>query len=268
MVAMCYGNKPRVQVPKVPTLQSVNCPLNSTDSLHVGHPITASIALFAQYNYYREAVKRLQGLAKQLRKTCGGTRGQFQIICNSPVPEKPLAERCGLGVMGRNGLLLTKEAGSLVVLAGMSLPYTLSADPPLDWKPCAECPAPCVKACPTGAQSGAANCGSFPVLEKCIQWYASGHGDAVPPEVAAQWGRRFYGCTACVDACVQNRRPMPGVETEEGPLPPVVDCREILALSDEQIKARFHGTAMGLSWLTPAALRRNARLSASATSSC
>jgi epoxyqueuosine reductase QueG len=97
-------------------------------------------------------------------------------------------------------------------------------------------------------------------LERCIQWYASGKGGTVPPEVAARWGKRLYGCTECQDACVRNRRPIPGVFSEEGPLPASFPAAEILALSDGEIRARFKGTALGLSWLGPEAIRRNAEL--------
>ncbi|MDR3337923.1 MAG: hypothetical protein LBT16_12050, partial [Treponema sp.] len=115
---------------------------------------------------------------------------------------------------------------------------------------------PCMAACPTGALRGD---GSMDLV-RCIQWYASGHGEEVPPEVKVKWGKRLYGCTACQDACIQNRRPIPGVETSEGPLPAWVNGEELLQLSDDELKARFRGTAMGLAWLGPEAIRRNIRI--------
>jgi epoxyqueuosine reductase len=116
-------------------------------------------------------------------------------------------------------------------------------------------------ACPTGAVRGD---GSLD-LKRCIQWYASGKEAAVPPAVAEKWGRRFYGCTCCQDACVHNRRPIRGVETVRGFLPAALNLEELLARSDEEIRARFKGTAMGLSWLGPGAIRRNARYALGAT---
>jgi epoxyqueuosine reductase len=240
------------------------------------------IAPFARRNYYREAVRRLQALSAEFRARFGGEgRGlgekpgvqrkrDYRILCNSPVPEKPLALASGLGALGRNGLIITPEAGSLVIIAAMTLPFALESDGPLEvpdtvpgtvfseFPLCGGCDTerpPCAAACPTGAM------GNTGVLnrERCIQWYASGKEAAVPAVVAAQWGRRLYGCTGCQDACVRNQRPIPGAETSLGPLPPYLDGRELLSLTDAEIKARFKGTALGLSWLGPEGLRRNIR---------
>jgi epoxyqueuosine reductase QueG len=233
------------------------------------------IAPFARRNYYREAVKRLQRLARGFRDRYGrenpeyALKRHYRVFCNSPVPEKPLAAACGLGVIGRNGLIITPEAGSLVILAALTLPFPLKGDSPLTGEDAAYCekcgPAPpCMTACPSGAVRGD---GSIS-LEKCIQWYASGNGESVPPEVAVKWGNRLYGCTACQDACVRNRRPVSAAASSEGILPAFLDGRELLKLSDEELKARFRGSALGFSWLSPAALRRNIRTALAACRAC
>jgi epoxyqueuosine reductase len=225
-----------------------------------------AIAPFARRNYYREAVKRLQRLARDFRDHYGrknpeyALKRHYRIFCNSPVPEKPLAAACGLGVMGRNGLIITPEAGSLVILAALTLPFPLEGDRPLTGEALASCekcgPAPpCMAACPTGAVRGDGNIN----LEKCIQWYASGNGESIPSEVAAKWGKRLYGCTACQDACICNSRPVSAAASSEGILPPLLNGYELLKQSDEELKARFRGSALGLSWLSPAAIRRNIR---------
>jgi epoxyqueuosine reductase len=110
-------------------------------------------------------------------------------------------------------------------------------------------------ACPTSAlRNGVLD------TRRCIQWYASGNGDKVPHEVARKWGNRLYGCTSCQDACIKNRYPIRGIQTDEGLLPEYYEIEELLSLSDAELKARFKGTAMGLSWLGPQAIRRNAQL--------
>ncbi|MDR0377385.1 MAG: hypothetical protein LBH70_06275 [Spirochaetaceae bacterium] len=226
-------------------------------------PGAGLIAPFARRNYYREAVRRLQRLAAEFRARYGGTRSDYSILCNSPVPEKPLARACGLGALGRNSLIITPEAGSLVIIAGMTLPLSLEPDPPLapdeSFPLCKACdperPA-CKEACPTNAVRGDGGIDR----ERCVQWYASGNGPVVPPEVARRWGRRLYGCTACQDACVRNRRPVPGTLTREGPLPAYLDCQELMTASDEALAARFKGSVLGLSWPGPRGIRRNARL--------
>jgi epoxyqueuosine reductase len=214
----------------------------------------------------------MKALAVEFRSRFGGKRADFRILCNSPIPEKPLAEACGLGFLGRNGLIITPEAGSLVIIAAMTLPFFLEGDGPPEVQAksgagaggrafplCAGCDQdapPCAGACPTGAVRGDGTI----ALERCIQWYASGKGETVPANIAALWGERLYGCVECQNACVHNRRPIKGVETGEGPLPEYFNVKELLTLSEDELKKMFKGTAMGLSWLGPAAIRRNAEM--------
>jgi epoxyqueuosine reductase len=228
-------------------------------------PCYGVIAPFARFNYYREAVKRLKTLSRLVRSRYGGEKRDYRIFCNSRLPEKHMAALSGLGAQGRNGLIISPEAGSLFVIAAMTLPVPLETDLPIgrsveDFPLCASCGRmpPCAAACPTGAALG----NGLIDRAKCIQWYASGHGatslTGIPRSVLAAWSNRLYGCTACQDACIHNTRPIQGVETSEGSLPASIDLRRLLTLSDAEIKDMFRGTAMGLSWLGPEAIRRNA----------
>ncbi|MDR0375169.1 MAG: 4Fe-4S binding protein [Treponema sp.] len=230
----------------------------------------AYIAPFARRNYYKEAVKRLQKLSQTFRRLFSGShasgmnssgvyadrRSSYRIFCNSPIPEKPLALACGLGVQGRNSLVITPETGSLVIIAAMTLPFPLESDAPESNRSACETCGFCVEACPTQAirREGGIE------RNKCIQWYASGNEASVPRRVAEKWGRRLYGCTMCQEVCPHNKKPIKGAETSEGILPAYMDARAILVMSDEEIQAFFKGTAMGLSWLKPEHIRRNAEL--------
>jgi epoxyqueuosine reductase len=263
--ALPYGNRHNTCMPPP---ASVICP--------------GVIAPFARFNYYREAVKRLKNLSLLMRLRYGGEKRDYRIFCNSQIPEKPLALASGLGAAGRNGLVISPEAGSLFVISAMTLPVLLDADLPLKnavenlpanevftleagpqafplCESCGKTP-PCAAACPTGAVLG----NGLIDKEKCIQWYASGHGASkfditeIPEPVLAAWGNRLYGCAACQDACIHNTRSIQGVQTSEGALPEFIDVHRLLKLSDEEIKDMFRGTAMGLSWLGPRAIRRNA----------
>ncbi|MDR0387126.1 MAG: hypothetical protein LBH57_03725, partial [Treponema sp.] len=146
MAALPYGNRP---------------PEGETPFSGAVPPGSGAIAPFARRNYYREAVRRLQVLAAEFRARYGGTRSDYRIFCNSPAPEKPPARRCGLGVLGRNSLIITPEAGSLVIIAAMTLPVALETDGPLTagegaadetFPFCGACGPerpPCKAACPT-----------------------------------------------------------------------------------------------------------------------
>lgn len=57
----------------------------------------------------------------------------------------------GLGTIGKNNLLITKEYGPRVRLRAMFLSVDLPSTGPGDWDPCAGCDMPCRKKCPQNA---------------------------------------------------------------------------------------------------------------------
>ncbi len=238
VVALPYGNRGAEADPDGP-----------------GGPV-ARLDAFSRRDYYGETVARLKKIAAGIRTRLGGRRSDYRILCNSPVPEKPLAAACGLGRIGRNSLLITPEAGSLVVIGVLTLPFALPGDGPLKGDPCERCAA-CVAACPTGALGGTGDRSLD--RSRCIQWYASRPG-SVPERIAAHWGDRLYGCSICRDACPANAAPIQGARTERGALPAELDAAELAAADDEELAARFKGTALGMRWFGPEAIRRNARL--------
>lgn len=265
----------------------------------------ARIAAFARRDYYAEAVARLKALAKRFKPILGGTKNDYRILCNSPIPEKPLAEACGLGRVGRNSLIITPEAGSLVVLAALTLPVPLQGDGPIGdastravaedpaevggrtqrqpgagmegrrgpavadapravaeepGSVCGACSA-CVAACPTGALDGKGNLDRT----RCLQAWASKGGEP-PPAVSEAWGAMLYGCSACLHACPFNRRSIVGATVARGALPAETDAEAILAMEEETLAARLRDTALGMRWLGPATVKRNAALSLRARS--
>jgi epoxyqueuosine reductase len=225
----------------------------------------AKIAPFARRNYYRFAVQKLQSIARKLRAEYGGNKADYRIYCNSSaVDEKKIAFESGMAEIGRNSLLLTKEYGSLFITGILALPFdcdTEGCGNPAGRSPFALCNGcghnpPCKEACPTGAITGEYRIQK----ERCIQWYLSSHGDTIPGIVKTHWDSRLYGCTLCQDACIYHRRTIRGVDCALGILPAALDARKIADASGEAIKKMFRGTALGLSWLCPDGLKRNATL--------
>lgn len=230
------------------------------------------IAAFARKNYYERAVRRLKSVAKYARAVYGGEKSDYGIYCNSRIKEKQIAVDCGLGRIGKHGLIVTPEAGAAVVIAVLDLPKTMSSDISTDGplpgpSSCENCPGRCVTSCPSGAISA-----DGVDMTLCIQWYASGHGKAVPDAVRKNWGCRFYGCEECSSACpssVKNDFVEPAFfgdgkkECER-----FVDVGAVAKMDDDSIRAFFRGTALGFSWLGPEALRRNARLAGGSPLPC
>jgi len=256
LVTLTYGNDDPDR--RDPTSPGIPSPVGGL--LQPGAAPQARLDLFSRRNYYAEAVKRLKTLSLRARTAWGGSKSDYRILCNSPVPEKPLALACELGCMGRNSLIMTPEAGSLVVIAAMTLPFALPTDTALDTQSSAVCHAcgtcsACVDACPVAALDGDGNLDR----SRCLQWYASRPGD-IPPEIAARWGDRLYGCSVCRDVCPMNQKRIEGVACSIGQLPESFDAADLVAASDDQLRALFKGSALGLSWFGPQAIRRNAAL--------
>ena len=72
----------------------------------------------------------------------------------SPIPHKTVATRAGLGWIGKNCLLVTKEFGSAVRLSSLLTDAPLTVNQPYDESLCGNCHV-CVDACPAGALKGA-----------------------------------------------------------------------------------------------------------------
>ncbi|MDR1933820.1 MAG: iron-sulfur protein [Spirochaetales bacterium] len=224
-----------------------------------GHPV-GSIAAFAQKNYYRELVERLRRL---LRLRRGGEEpAGARIFCNSRLPEKDLAVRAGLGVQGKNSLIIIPGAGSLFVLGGIVFPHMQTRENsapdclPAD-QVCGGCDA-CIRACPTGAirKEG----GIDPGL--CIQAFTA-EERPVPPEVRKKWGITLYGCRICQEACPHNARAPQAAETAYGHIGPAVALEPILSCPAQELrKTLFRGTVLDMSWISPIALKRGALFAA------
>jgi epoxyqueuosine reductase QueG len=225
----------------------------------------ARIARFARANWYAELGSRLDLAAELARSALSaggadpGPRSEWRRLVNSGLPEKRLAFEAGLGRIGRHCLLMLPGAGSAAVLGLLLLPLSLpdSGDgqaPPLGIldPDCADCGA-CVAACPTGALVGEGRLRR----ELCLQHWSSVPGD-LPPAVEAAWGDILYGCDACQEACPRFR-PEPKARTEKGFLGPSLPASWIASASEGEIRAALKGSALGMSWISMDAFKRNAR---------
>ena len=171
--------------------------------------------------------------------------------------DKPIAERSGVGFVGKNTTLLTQEAGSYVLLADLlvSLPLPATA---VSQRSCGKCQA-CLPACPTGALVAP----GVMDARRCISYLTIEHRGSIPEELRRLMGTWIFGCDLCMEACPINQRlapeamPDPGPSTAGGPVP-FPDLVECLELTDDAFAERFRGTAV---WRTGrAGLARNAAI--------
>ena len=171
-----------------------------------------------------------------------------------------MAAEAGLGYIGKNSLLITPEFGSICLIAGMILPPFVPLPDIPEKKQTASCGncTLCSSACPTGALSDK----GFN-REKCLQNWTSDKR-ILPDEIKEKWGNRIYGCTICQDVCPKNRKIPEGRTVERGVIPSGLSLEFLIKAEDDEIRNLFKGSSVGMSWIGPMVLKRNAVLTAGA----
>ncbi|HEC13358.1 MAG TPA: tRNA epoxyqueuosine(34) reductase QueG [Acidiferrobacteraceae bacterium] len=149
-------------------------------------------------DYHKLLRKRLQQLASRIEAHIGPFG--YRVFCDSaPVLEKALAEKAGLGWIGKHSNLLNRKNGSWFFLGELYTDLPLPTDAPAD-NHCGTCHI-CLNACPTDAiiapyQVDARRCISYLTIEL--------HGP-IPVTLRPLLGNRIYGCDDCQLVCPWNR---------------------------------------------------------------
>jgi epoxyqueuosine reductase len=211
------------------------------------------IARYARGRDYHATMRdRLRTFRRLLRADYPAVQ-TYGSVDHGPFMEKVWAARAGLGVVARNGCLVTPRFGSWVVLA------VLLVDLELDVYPegsavdrCGTCRL-CVDACPTGALDGAGRVDS----RACLSYQTIENEAAVPLEHREAMAPHVFGCDVCQDVCPLNGAPLPAHGHRF--LPRAVaelDARGLAALTPERYAALVPGTALARAGYD--GLRRNA----------
>jgi len=249
----------------------------------LGPPPYASIGAFASQNRYATMVRLLGAVGHDLAVDSGLSAKAFRIAVNSRLSEKRLAVIAGLGFVGRSSLVVTNAYGPACLLGILLLPDDFNVAHCNDGagasgkegetvSGCGSCRA-CADASPTGAigiRDGAA-----PALDtaRCIQYWASAPG-TVPEGVRMAWRNTLYGCDLCTAACPRSSAVW--TSTDDSPSPAeladllvspqerkpgrFISAALVSGADDAALRTLFRKTALGMSWITPDCLRRNARL--------
>jgi epoxyqueuosine reductase len=150
-------------------------------------------------DYHRVTQRRLGQLSEHLT-------GLGATLCHSftdsgPVPERELAQRAGLGWIGKNTMLVRPNAGSFFFIGSIFTDLLLERDTPFELDRCGSCTR-CLDACPTGAFVE-------PRLldaTRCISYLTIEQKGPIPDELAAQFEGYAFGCDICNEVCPWNQR--------------------------------------------------------------
>lgn len=161
----------------------------------------ASAAYISRYalgrDYHKLMRQRLQKLIDKIHTTTNSTMRAF--VDSAPVLEKAIAEKAGLGWIGKHSNLINRQDGSWFFLGEIYTDLALPVDTQTSAH-CGSCTA-CLTVCPTQAiiapyQVDARRCVSYLTIEL--------HG-AIPEQLRPLIGNRIYGCDDCQIICPWNR---------------------------------------------------------------
>ncbi|MDH5357921.1 MAG: tRNA epoxyqueuosine(34) reductase QueG [Gammaproteobacteria bacterium] len=149
-------------------------------------------------DYHKLMRKRLLALASKIKQEVSETG--FRVFCDSaPVMEKSLAEKSGLGWVGKHSNILNREHGSYFFLGeiytDLPLPVTSSTS-----EHCGSCEA-CIDICPTQAIVAPYQVDA----RRCISYLTIELRGSIPVEFRSMIGNRIYGCDDCQLICPWNK---------------------------------------------------------------
>ena len=157
-----------------------------------------SIAKYAYGEDYHFVIKdHLKKLLEAITDEIGEVNARI-FTDSAPVLEKAWAVRSGLGWVGKNGNLITKQKGSYFLLAEIILDIELEYDIPYTNSHCGSC-TKCIDACPTQAIYTPHQVDG----SRCISYFTIELKDEIPEGNNFQdW---IFGCDICQDVCPWNR---------------------------------------------------------------
>jgi len=190
-------------------------------------------------DYHKVIRKRLQKLAARIESEVGPF-GYRVFSDSAPVLEKPLAQKAGIGWIGKHTNVLARDGGSWFFLGEIFTDLPLPIDTPAE-NHCGTCRS-CIDICPTQAIVAPYELDA----RRCISYLTIELKGAIPVELRPLIGNRVYGCDDCQLVCPWNRFAQPTSETDFAPrhgldAPTLI---ELFAWSEAEFERRTEGSAM------------------------
>lgn len=222
---------------------------------HSDEPDTGKISRYAWgRDYHKVMQKKLKALSQWLREKSEQIELKYYVD-TGPIQDKVWAERAGIGWIGKNGNVISRDYGSWLFLGEILTNISLEPDQPYT-NHCGTCTR-CLSACPTQAITQ-----PFVVdANRCIAYHTiENRQPTLPPEIASKLNGWVAGCDICQDVCPWNQRFAQATDIQDFyPYPPNLEPKltDLAKLSESEWDQRFRASA--LRRIKPEMWRRNAQ---------
>lgn len=194
------------------------------------------IARYAWGKDYHEVIRaQLKELLAEINQEIGTVNGRG-FVDSAPVLERAWAVKSGLGWVGKNGNLISKQNGSYFFIATLIIDLPLLYDNPYAKDYCGTCTL-CIDACPTDA--------ILPNKEingsQCISYYTIELKEALSQQTSINTDNWLFGCDICQEVCPWNRFSKPHQEPAFAPIPVILNLttQEWEEMTEEVFNATF-----------------------------
>jgi epoxyqueuosine reductase len=183
----------------------------------------------------------LQGLVAFIEEQVGQPVPNRYYSDTGPILERNLAQRAGLGWIGKNTCLINPKRGSYFLLAEILLGIELEPDPPFTTDHCGTCTR-CIEACPTGCILSDRTIDA----RRCISYLTIELKGDIPEELRPLLGNWVFGCDVCQMVCPWNRFATDTIDEAFSPRPDVPRPNLIheLSLSPEAFNRKFKNSPL------------------------
>jgi epoxyqueuosine reductase len=174
---------------------------------------------------------------------------------SSPILERDLAYRAGLGWVGKNSMLIHQKKGSYFLLGEILTSLDVSPHiPPISADHCGTCNR-CIEACPTSAILDNRTIDA----RKCISYWTIESKKIPPKELREQFKSWFFGCDICQEVCPWNAKKQKAEATTSNHIDDLInDLKWILEKSNKQLEEKLK--YLPLSRARGFGLKRNAMI--------
>jgi epoxyqueuosine reductase len=193
-------------------------------------------------DYHHVIPPRLEQLVKELESWVGEPVPHRIYTDTGPILERELAQRAGLGWIGKNTCLINPKRGSYLFLAEILLGIELPADEPMRADQCGSCTR-CIEACPTSCIKEDRTLDA----RSCLSYLTIELRGEIPSELRDQVGGWLFGCDICQQICPWNIRFSRRTAEPSFQVRPFFQAAELgdyLTMDDETYRHVFKGSPL------------------------